>query len=86
MYNKRCRGNYQPTPRPHESYNTTCSQCFQSDRKICEYESRPSLAMVYPVSQKWQLINDGCAGFERGTIFDELHKPFAGDKCRKNNC
>ncbi len=43
-----------------------------------------SLAMVYTVSQCWRLINDGSEGFERGTIFDELNKPFYGDKCCKN--
>lgn len=43
-----------------------------------------SLAMVYTVSQCWRLINDGSDGFERGTIFDELNKPFYGDKCCKN--
>ncbi len=44
---------------------------------------RPSLAMVYSVSQTWRYISDGCEGFDRGTIFDELHKPFFGDKCKR---
>lgn len=47
-------------------------------------ESYYSLAMVYTISQSWRLINDGCEGFDRGTIFDELNKPFYGDKCCKN--
>lgn len=42
-----------------------------------------SLAMVYSVSQRWQLIDDGPDGFNRGTIFNELHKPFFGDKCKR---
>ena len=47
-------------------------------------ENYPSLAMVYTVSQCWRLVSDGCEGFDRGTIFDELNKPFYGDKCCKN--
>ena len=49
-------------------------------------ETVASLAMVYPISQTWRLINDGNEGFERGTIFDELNKPFCGDKCKKGFC
>ena len=49
-------------------------------------DSFTSLAMVYPISQCWRLICDGNEGFERGTIFDELNKPFVGDKCKKGNC
>ena len=45
-----------------------------------------SLAMVYPISQCWRMINDGTEGFERGTIFDELYKPFVGDKCKRGAC
>ncbi len=45
-------------------------------------KSYPSLAAVYGVDQRWRDINDGCEGFERGTIFSELNKPFKGDKCK----
>ena len=47
-----------------------------------ESKSYPSLAAVYGVDQQWRDINDGCEGFERGTIFCELNKPFKGDKCK----
>ena len=40
-----------------------------------------SLAMVYTISQSWRGIDDSECGFRRGTIFDELDKPFYGDKC-----
>ena len=49
---------------------------------ICREYGYPSLAMVYGASQCWRLINDGNDGFARGTIFDELNKPFMGDKCK----
>ena len=55
-------------------------------KPVCEsyapVTDAPSLAMVYPLSQSWRYINDGCEGFTRGTIFDELNKPFLGDKCK----
>ena len=46
------------------------------------FADAPSLAAVYGISQSWRGINDGGQGFERGTIFDELNKPFMGDKCK----
>lgn len=49
---------------------------------VCREYGYPSLAMVYSASQCWRQINDGCEGFARGTIFDELNKPFMGDKCK----
>ncbi len=48
----------------------------------CAENPYPSLAMVYGASQCWRGICDGDEGFERGTIFNELDKPFMGDKCK----
>lgn len=45
-------------------------------------EKSPSLAAVYGISQTWRGIDDSCVGFERGTVFNELDKPFMGDKCK----
>ncbi len=45
-----------------------------------------SLAMVYTVSQCWKNITDGSIGLDRGTIFDELNKPFKGYECKKGGC
>ena len=68
---------------PYRSFNTEKSvSCERTP--ITATENAPSLAMVYTVSQHWRFINDGCEGFDRGTIFDELNKPFYGDKCCKN--
>ena len=57
---------------------------------VCEryvgISDAPSLAAVYGVSQTWRGIEDGCEGFERGTIFNELNKPFMGDKCKNGGC
>lgn len=45
-----------------------------------------SLAMVYAVPQCWENINISMEGLDRGTIFDDLHKPFEGDTCRRGGC
>ncbi len=75
------RQNYSHPQRciPQPRYEESCASAVSTD-------SFSSLAMVYPVSQCWRLINDGVEGFERGTIFDELYKPFVGDKCKRGGC
>lgn len=64
--------------------------CAAADRSrcmsYCAGSNYPSLAMVYSVNQCWKDINDGSEGFERGTIFSELNKPFMGDKCKNGGC
>jgi hypothetical protein len=83
MYNKTNvhRGRYSPIK------NGVCEKKEPyAVKPACEryapISDAPSLAMVYPLSQSWRFINDGCEGFTRGTIFDELNKPFLGDKCK----
>ena len=61
--------------------NTPCNTS-RSCETVDPTEGKPSLAMVYSISQSWRYINDGIEGFDRGTIFDELNKPFLGDKCK----
>ena len=71
---------------PYRSFNAEKSvSCEQSSAFTAE--NAPSLAVVYTVNQRWRFINDGCEGFDRGTIFDELNKPFYGDKyCKNGGC
>lgn len=66
------------SPEPQIRYAPSEPECVS----VCREYGYPSLAMVYSASQCWRQINDGCEGFERGTIFDELNKPFMGDKCK----
>ena len=47
--------------------------------------SDKSLAMVYPVKQKWQSIYDPEIALQNGTIFEELNLPFYPTGCSKNN-
>lgn len=44
-----------------------------------------SLAMVYPISQKWQGIYDPEIALINGTIFEGLNKPFYPAGCSENN-
>ena len=48
-------------------------------------KSEKSLAMVYPVKQKWQKIYDPEIALQNGTIFEELNLPFYPTGCSKNN-
>ena len=41
----------------------------------------PSLAMAYIPRQKFRNLFTDEEGFEKGTIFKELYKPFEGWKC-----
>lgn len=42
------------------------------------------LAMAYVPFQKWEDIYDEAAGFQRGTIFCALDKPFLGRELKGN--
>ncbi len=42
------------------------------------------IAMAYVPSQKWEDIYDTQTGFDRGTIFRALDKPFLGKGPTKN--
>jgi hypothetical protein len=55
---------------------------FEPCVSYCVNDGYPSLASVYPPRQCWRAIEDGYVGFDRGTIFSELDKPFVGDKCK----
>ena len=70
---------YQRCAQPQEvRYSPEPAECIS----VCREYGYPSLAMVYGASQCWRQICDGNEGFARGTIFDELNKPFMGDKCK----
>jgi hypothetical protein len=48
-----------------------------------KYVDKLPLAMAYVPFQKWRNVWDASTGIEHGTIFEELFKPFYGDK---NSC
>jgi hypothetical protein len=66
-----------------------CDRCDKDHFDHCDKDhlenciDKLPLAMAYVPFQKWRKVLDGAAGLEAGTIFQELIKPFYGDK---NNC
>lgn len=62
----------------------TCSSCtadMRDSKNMNAYtieDLHMPLAMAYVPWQKWCDIYETCKGFQRGTIFSELDKPFMG--------
>lgn len=52
----------------------------QTDQSTCPLY--PSLAIAYVPDQVWQKLYNTETGFQRGTIFEELDKPFLGREVR----
>ena len=68
--------------RSEDRRDTVCS-CQKAYESACESTCEDSLsemplAMAYVPWQKWCNIYEICKGFQRGTIFAELDKPFLG--------
>lgn len=51
--------------------------CCNDNSKYDEHSGMP-LAMAYVPWQKWRSIYEADKGFRRGTIFEQLDKPFLG--------
>lgn len=62
-----------PVPTPYPSYKETSPCCDKDDA----LEGMP-LAMAYVPWQNWKRIYEIEKAFCRGTIFEELDKPFHG--------
>lgn len=62
-----------PVPAPYVAYNDASPCCDRDDA----LEGLP-IAMAYVPWQKWRRIYDAEKAFCRGTIFEELDKPFRG--------
>ncbi len=56
---------------------TSCPVCRTDRSASCELQGMP-LAMAYVPWQKWQKIYEAEKALCRGTIFEELDKPFRG--------
>ena len=53
--------------------------CTRSD----DFLKGTTIAMAYVPWQQWQNVYEICRGFERGTIFEDLDKPFTGKGGRR---
>ena len=55
-----------------------CEPAIQITKNTACNCSMPSLAMVYPPYQKFDCLFSPCDALVKGTLFNELNKPFYG--------
>lgn len=73
-----CGVNRNSEERSGNQESNPCS-CKKESGSTCKDSlSQMPLAMAYIPWQKWKDIYETCKGFQRGTIFGELDKPFLG--------
>lgn len=72
-----CRGEDMPRSCRRED-----SDCGRGEDGMRDF----SLAMVYSPHQHWRNLYDEETGLTRGTIFEELDKPFHGPACMGGGC
>lgn len=65
-----------PSSMPRTSERARSS--FGCPGQPCAPVDSMPLAMAYVPWQQWQNIYEICQGFQRGTIFEDLDKPFHG--------
>lgn len=68
-----------PMPVPEPKPDCGCRNNVQ-DKHHCRHDALEDLpiAMAYVPWQKWRDVCEVCKGFQKGTIFEELVKPFYG--------
>lgn len=67
--------------RPVQNLSSTCQSCRRMEGcpdTTDHFPAHMPIAMAYVPWQKWQKLYEPCKGFQRGTIFEELDKPFFG--------
>lgn len=67
-------------PEPCGCHKPEPCGCHKPDSCGCHYDALEDfpIAMAYVPWQKWQNLYESCKGFQRGTIFKDLSKPFLG--------
>lgn len=77
-YARRAHQNTRPSsavPVPHTDHSHAV--CCDDKAEYDELSGMP-LAMAYVPWQEWRAVYEAEKGFHRGTIFEELDKPFCG--------
>ena len=69
-----------PEPRKPEPCGCRTPERRPSQPCGCRYDALEDfpIAMAYVPWQKWRNLYEPCKGFQRGTIFEDLSKPFHG--------
>lgn len=78
QHGESCGVNRNSEERSTDRASNTCSCKKEGDSTCIESLSQMSLAMAYVPWQIWENIYETCKGFQRGTIFEKLDKPFYG--------
>ena len=58
---------------------TSCKTC-RKNNSMSAFPAETPVGMAYVPYQKWQKIYDAEVALDRGTIFEELDKPFLGER------
>ena len=56
-----------------------CSTC-RKDSSMSAFPAETPIGMAYVPYQQWKNIYDPAVGIDRGTIFEDLDKPFLGER------
>ena len=68
--------NIHPSSATEQTRRNECQECT-CGKKADPLQDLP-IAMAYVPWQQWKNLHDLCYGFQCGTIFQELEKPFRG--------
>ena len=66
--------------RNYNAAGNTRSRCACEPDAASDRQPEYVVAMAYVPWQEWEDVYELCEGFEIGTIFPSLNKPFAGCK------
>ena len=69
------RTGMQPAPAP-----TSDSPALCCEQPGTEFPKEPPIAMLYVPFQQWRKVYEPMVGLDRGTVFEELDKPFIGER------
>ena len=58
---------------------TGCSNCAKNS-SMSAFPAETPIGMAYVPYQKWKNIYEANVALERGTIFEDLDKPFLGER------
>lgn len=58
----------------------TMAPCCRLDSTMSDFPAETPVGMAYVPYQKWKNVYEPSVALERGTVFQDLDKPFLGEK------